>query len=85
MSILNQIRGKEEPKAFRRRFVDSILILLLGIGLGIFSKFLDCTPSNELPAFLESLDVRNFLGCSPFGWCLVCGFRSGAIRQSEHR
>ena len=33
MSILNQIRGKEEPKAFRRRFVDSILILLLGIGL----------------------------------------------------
>lgn len=62
MSILSQIRSKEEPKAFRRRFVDSILILLLGIGLGIFSKFLDCTPSNELPAFLEKLDARNFLG-----------------------
>ena len=62
MSNLSQIRSKEEPKAFRRRFVDSILILLLGIGLGIFSKFLDCTPSNELPAILEKLDARNFLG-----------------------
>lgn len=51
MSIFNQIRSKEEPKAFHRCFMDSILILLLGIGLGIFSKFLDCTPSNELPAF----------------------------------
>lgn len=70
MSILNQIRGKEEPKAFCRRFVDSILILLLGIGLGIFSKFLDCTPSNELPAFLESLDVRNFLGRLAF-WVVL--------------
>lgn len=70
MSILNQIRGKEEPKAFRMRFVDSILILLLGIGLGIFSKFLDCTPSNELPAFLESLDVRNFLGRLAF-WVVL--------------
>ena len=70
MSILNQIRGKEKPKAFRMRFMDSILILLLGIGLGIFSKFLDCTPSNELPAFLESLDVRNFLGRLAF-WVVI--------------
>lgn len=62
MPILNQIRGKEDPKALRGLVMDSILILLLGIGLGILSKFLDCTASNELPTFLEKLDARNFLG-----------------------
>lgn len=62
MRIFSEIRGKEEPKPFGRLLVDSSLIFLLGVALGAFSKFLDCTPSNELPAFLEYLDVRNFLG-----------------------
>ena len=62
MLFFNQLRGKEEPKALDRLVLDSVLILLLGIGLGIFSKFLDCTAVNELPYFLEYLDVRNFLG-----------------------
>lgn len=62
MSVFEGIRGKKEHKALGKRTLDSVLILLLGIGLGAFSKFLDCTPSNELPAFLAYLDVRNFLG-----------------------
>ena len=62
MRIFSEIRGREEPKPFGRLLVDSSLIFLLGVALGAFSKFLDCTPSNELPAFLEYLDVRNFLG-----------------------
>lgn len=48
----------------------ALLVLLFGVGMGYFSKFLDCTPSNELPFFLEYLDVRNFLG--RFGiWVLL--------------
>ena len=39
-----------------------MLILLLGIALGTFSKFLDCTPVNELPFIFEYLDITNFLG-----------------------
>lgn len=48
----------------------SLLMLLFGVGMGCFSKFLDCTPSNMLPFLLEYLDVRNFLG--RFGiWVLL--------------
>ena len=39
-----------------------MLILFLGIALGVFSKFLDCTPSNKLPYIFSYLDVSNFLG-----------------------
>ena len=70
MSKLNRIREKGEPKAFCVSFLNSVLILLLGVLLGSFSKFLDCTPSNVLPFFLERLDVRNFLGRFPF-WVLL--------------
>ena len=45
-----------------RQIIRTILILLLGIALGVLSKFLDCTASNVLPPVLEYLDVRNFLG-----------------------
>ena len=30
--------------------------------MGTFSKFLDCTPANELPFIFEYLDITNFLG-----------------------
>lgn len=36
--------------------------MFFGIVLGTVSKFLDTTPSNELPFIIERLDVRNFLG-----------------------
>ena len=45
-----------------RRRMDSVLVLVLGVLLGLVSKYLDCTPSNELPGLLTALDVRNFLG-----------------------
>lgn len=44
------------------RIINTLLTLCLGIALGIFSKFLDNTPSNELPFVFEYLDIRNFLG-----------------------
>ena len=45
-----------------RYIIHTMAILLSGIALGTFSKYLDCTASNELPHVLEYLDVRNFLG-----------------------
>ena len=53
---------KKRNTALSRQMISTILILLLGIALGVLSKFLDNTASNALPPILEYLDVRNFLG-----------------------
>lgn len=45
-----------------KKILHSIVVLFFGIVLGTVSKFLDTTPSNELPFIIERLDVRNFLG-----------------------
>lgn len=45
-----------------KNILHSIAVLFFGIVLGTVSKFLDTTPSNELPFIIERLDVRNFLG-----------------------
>ena len=55
-------KNREAPKRLGAQPWHWTFILLFGIGMGVFSKFLDCIPSNELPGVLESLDVRNFLG-----------------------
>lgn len=63
------IREKRNT-ALSRQIISTTLILLLGILLGAFSKFLDCTAGNALPAILEYLDIRNLLG--RFGiWMLL--------------
>ena len=61
-SFFNRIRREEAPIPMRKQAVHTVAVLLLGIGLGIFSKFLDNTASNALPAILEYLDLRNLLG-----------------------
>lgn len=60
-SFLNKIREKEKPMPVRKQVIDTIALLLFGIGLGIFSKFLDSTASNALPFIFEYLGLRNFL------------------------
>ena len=60
-AFLDNIRRKRKT-ALSKQIIYTAGILLLGIALDVFSKFLDCTPGNELPAFFEYLDVRNFLG-----------------------
>lgn len=59
--FLEHIRKKRNT-ALSGQIISTILILLLGIALGVLSKFLDSTASNALPPILEYLDVRNFLG-----------------------
>ncbi|MFI3115705.1 MAG: DUF6518 family protein [Clostridia bacterium] len=44
----------------RNKVIFSVAVLILGIALGVFSKFLDETASNLLPIFIEQLDFGNF-------------------------
>lgn len=60
--FLNGIRHTEKKIPAVRQVVYTVCILLFGVGLGVFSKFLDCTASNELPVLIAYLDIRNFLG-----------------------
>lgn len=60
--ILNNIRCADKKISIHRQIADTIGIMLLGVVLGIFSKYLDCTASNDLPVVMEYLDIRNFLG-----------------------
>ena len=60
--FLNDIRVAENAIPLNKQVINTVLILLLGIALGTFSKFLDCTPVNELPVIFEYLDITNFLG-----------------------
>ena len=57
--FLNDIRYTENRVPLNKQIINSVF---LGIALGFFSKFLDCTPSNKLPYIFSYLDVSNFLG-----------------------
>lgn len=65
IKTLNDIRNAEDPIASKRKFINTIAILLLGIALGTFSKYLDFHQA-ELPSVLmavnESFDIVNFFG-----------------------
>lgn len=59
-TFLNNIRYKEKSISYSKQIRNTIAILFLGIVLGIFSKFLDNTASNDLPFIVELLDITNF-------------------------
>ncbi len=58
---LNDIR---EPIHISRRkkILNTLLVLVFGLAMGIGAKFLDGVPSNLFPDFIESLDIANFFG-----------------------
>lgn len=62
MNFFNRIRCANKQMPMSKKILHSIAVLFFGIVLGTVSKFLDTTPSNELPFIIERLDVRNFLG-----------------------
>lgn len=61
-SFLKKIRNEGKLIPVRKQVINTGALLVLGIGLGIFSKFLDSVDSNAVPFLFEYLDIRNFLG-----------------------
>ena len=86
--FLNDISSAENPISGNRKIINTIAILLLGIALGTFSKFLDFRQA-ELPSVLMAidgaLDVHNFLGRFAI-WVLIALcisiYSNSAIRAS---
>ena len=86
--FLNDIRSAENPISGNRKIINTIAILLLGIALGTFSKFLDFRQA-ELPSVLMAingaLDIGNFLGRFAI-WVLIALcisiYSNSAIRAS---
>ena len=71
IKFLNDIRNVEKPISNNRKIINTIAVLLLGIALGTFSKFLDFRQA-ELPSVLMAidgaLDVHNFLDVLQSGY-----------------
>lgn len=68
-NFLKRIR-QEKTISVKKMVMDTVFILLFGIALGVFSKFLDGVPSNEQPAFFTYLDIGNFMGRLPV-WLVI--------------
>lgn len=58
---LNRIRNKGQTVSLHKQALYTLLLALLGIALGAFSKFLDTTAGNTLPFLLDYLDIRRGL------------------------
>ncbi len=67
---LNAVRAPGAPLPLRTRTVCTLLVLLLGAGMGAVAKALDCTPSNALPFLLQRLDLRNVFSRAGI-WALI--------------
>ena len=65
MNYLDKIRVPQKSDSTKRQIILTIGILLLGICMGTFSKYLDYT-QGHLPGLLQAidnaLDLHNFLG-----------------------
>ena len=65
MSFFIKIRSTKARMPLGKMALNTAAVLLLGIALGVFSKYLDYRQAS-LPQFLmlidEALDLHNFLG-----------------------
>lgn len=80
--FLNEIR-RPQNISLQKKILYSASIFVIGIILGVISKFLDSTASNLLPYFLEVLDLRNFL--SRIGVWLFLGVLISVYSKSPIR
>lgn len=56
------IRKPNPSSSGTKNIFITLVIVLLGFFLGIFQKWLDATPVNELPQLFTRLDITNFFG-----------------------
>lgn len=61
-SYLEKIRMSNRDESFKRQMITTIVIVLLGFALGILQKWIDGSPSNIFPLFIQQLDIRNYFG-----------------------
>lgn len=73
--LLNQIREPKNTFSLKQKSIHTILLIMFGLGIGIFQKWLDVTPSNELPALFEMIDLTNFFGRISI-WIFICSMIS---------
>lgn len=88
--FLNEIRSAEAPIPMKKKIINTIAVLFLGIALGIFSKYLDDHQA-ELPGVLMAidgaLDLHNFLGrFAIWAWIALCisVYSNSAVRAGVH-
>ena len=70
MKYLLRFRKPQKGGSTQHKFYISALIFLLGAGMGALSKWLDTIPYNELPGFMQGLDLANLFGRVAV-WALV--------------
>lgn len=70
MKFLNKFRTPHRGGKTANKVIVSLLVFLLGGGLGALSKWLDTVPVNELPAFMRSWDIAKILSLTPI-WALI--------------
>ncbi len=61
-SFLNKIRTPDKSGSTLNKVLFCLLFIVLGLALGVLQKWLDNTVVNELPLFLQQLDITNFFG-----------------------
>lgn len=68
MKTLNKIRAPHKGSSLSKKIIFSLLCALLGIGLGIYSSFIDSLPKANLPEIFYTLNMilGNF-----FLWTLI--------------
>ena len=59
---LRKIRKTEKQLSLARKIITTVLIFLFGAGMGLLAKYVDTMAFNELPGFLQAIDIVNFLG-----------------------
>ena len=76
--FLNSIRCKNAPLPVKKRVVNTVMVLLAGIVLGLLAKYLDTVPST-------ALDIGNFLSRFAF-WLLaalcIAVYSNSAVRAA---
>lgn len=71
--FLKQIREGDTTLAFSKKVFNTVMILILGVLLGVFSKWLDNTPLSDdiwWHSILDSLDLGNVLSLLGI-WLLI--------------
>lgn len=61
-SFLEKIRTPEKDVSFKKQVIVTIGVILLGFALGVLQKWIDGSPINIFPLFMQQLDIGNYFG-----------------------